>query len=291
MIDSILSGFAGVLFYGVAYGMILYVITIGLSLTLGLMRFINLAHGAFAMFGGYTATEMTGRLHLPFALSMVTAALAMAAAGLVFERLFYRRLYGVSDLYQVLFTLALIFIAVAISSYVWGPLPQPTHLPEALRGRIDFGRLQFPIYRVMVIAVSAAIAISLWLTVERTRFGAEVRAAVDNRTMAEAVGIRTTRIFAITFALGSGLAGLGGALGQEFMPITPTYPIDYLITLLLVIAVGGLGSLRATFGAAMLLGIGDVACKYLLPDAGAFFLYVAVFVCLLWRPAGLFVRG
>ncbi len=143
----------------------------------------------------------------------------------------------------------------------------------------------------MVIAVSVAVAVILWLTTERTRFGAEVRAAVDNRLMAEAVGIRTSRIFTITFALGSGLAGLGGALGQEFMPITPTFPTDYLIMFLMVIAVGGLGRLRATFDAAMLLGIGDVACKYLLPEAGAFFLYAVVFGCLLWRPAGLFVRG
>jgi len=268
--------------------MILYVISVGLSVTMGLMGFTNLAHGVFAMAGGYVLTSALGRFSLPFPVALVLAFVVVAAGSVVLERGLYARLYEAGELEQVLFTIGLIFMAVAIAQIVFGTLQQPVHLPAALKGQFRLLGRDFPAYRVFLIAFSAAMIAVLWFTVERTLWGAMVRAAVDNRAMAQSVGIDTRRLFAVTFALGSGLAGLGGALGAEIIAIQPTYPFEHLVYFLVVVSVGGLGSLRGPFVAALLIGISDTACKYWLPQFGAFFIYVATIALLLWRPAGLF---
>jgi len=206
----------------------------------------------------------------------------------IFERLLYSRLYGAAELSQVLFTIGLIFMSVAVARLIFGTLQQPVLLPDYLKGQFTlFGR-EFPAYRVFLIVFSAAMIAGLWFGVERTLWGAMVRAAVDNRQMAQSIGINTKRLFSITFAVGSGLAGLGGALGAEIVAIQPTYPFEQLVYFLIVVSVGGLGSLRGPFVAALLIGITDTACKYWLPEFGAFFIYVATIAILLWRPAGLF---
>ncbi|MGB7540541.1 MAG: branched-chain amino acid ABC transporter permease [Burkholderiales bacterium] len=279
-----------VAFHGVAYGMILYVISVGLSVTMGLMGFVNLAHGVFAMAGGYVLTWSISRFGVPFPLALAFAFVAVAAGSVILERLLYSRLYTAGDLAQVLFTIGLIFIAVAVARMIFGTLQQPVILPDYLKGQYPlFGR-DFPAYRVFLIVFSAAMVALLWFGVERTRWGAMVRAAVDNRAMAQSVGINTRRLFTSTFALGSGLAGLGGALGAEIVAIQPTYPFENLVYFLIVVSVGGLGSLRGPFVAALLIGIADTACKYWLPQYGVFLIYIATIAILLWRPAGLFGR-
>jgi branched-chain amino acid transport system permease protein len=278
-------------FHGLAFAMVLYLISVGLSVTMGLMGFINLAHGVFAMIGGYVMTRLMSRYGVPFLPALATAAFAAALVSLPLERLLYRRFYGGDELDQVLLTMGLVFVSVAGATFVWGPLTQQLRPPSWLSGQIDLGFRQFPAYRSFLILCGAALVTALWLGLERTRFGAQVRASVDNLQMAEAVGINTSRLFMLTFALGSGLAGLGGGLGADLLAITPTYALQFLTYFIIVVAVGGLGSLKGPFFAALLIGIADTGFKYLLPAFGAFFIYALTMAVLLWRPQGLFGRA
>src|ERR1041385_5037322 len=282
------ASLVSVAFHGVAYGMILYVISVGLSVTMGLMGFINLAHGVFAMAGGYILSTVMAGLGVPFPVALGVAFASVAIASILLERLLYSRLYAAGELSQVLFTIGLIFVSVAVARMVYGTLAAPITLPDYLRGQVHFVGRDFPTYRVFLIVFSALIIASLWFGVERTRWGAMVRAAVDNRGMAQSVGINTRVLFMATFALGSGLAGLGGALGADILPVDWAYPFEHLAYFLIVVAVGGLGSLRGPFIAALLIGVADTACKYWVPEFGAFLVYAATIVILLWRPMGLF---
>ncbi len=268
--------------------MILYVISVGLSVTMGLMGFINLAHGVFAMAGGFVLSTAMTRFGVPFPLALLVAFLLVAIGSVFLERLLYSRLYAAGELAQVLFTIGLIFASVAVARLIYGTLAAPVFLPDYLKGQVQVLGRDFPAYRVFLISFSAILILSLWFGVERTRWGAMVRAAVDNRGMAQSVGIDTRRLFMLTFALGSGLAGLGGALGADIVPVQWSYPTEHLVYFLIVVAVGGLGSLRGPFVAALLIGVADTACKYWIPEFGAFLIYVATVAVLLWRPQGLF---
>jgi branched-chain amino acid transport system permease protein len=289
-VNDALSAAISIGFHGIAFAMVLYLISVGLSVTMGLMGFVNLAHGVFAMLGGYVMTSLMSRLGVPFAVALALAAVATALASVVVERVLYRPLYGGDELDQVLLTMGLIFMSVAGATYFWGPLQQPMRLPTWLSGQIDLGFRSFPAYRSFLILCGAALVTALWLGLERTRFGVQIRAAVDNLRMAQSVGINTSRLFTLTFALGSGLAGLGGALGADLLAISPSYALENLVYFLIVVAVGGLGSIRGPFVAALLIGIADTGFKYLLPELGAFFIYVLTMAILLWRPRGLFGR-
>jgi branched-chain amino acid transport system permease protein len=286
--DAFLSSLVSVAFHGIAFGMILYVISVGLSITMGLMGFTNLAHGVFAMAGGYILVTALAKYNIPFPLALLLSFVLVAAASVVLERLLYSRLYGATELEQVLFTIGLIFMSVAVARLIFGTLQQPVVLPDYLKGQFAlFGR-DFPTYRIFLMLFSSLIIAALWFGIERTIWGAKVRAAVDNRAMAQAIGINTKRLFTMTFAIGSGLAGLGGALGADIIAVQPTYPFEQLVYFLIVVSIGGLGSLRGPFVAALLIGITDTACKYWLPQFGAFFIYAATIALLLWRPLGLF---
>jgi branched-chain amino acid transport system permease protein len=268
--------------------MILYVISVGLSVTMGLMGFINLAHGVFAMAGGFVFSTLMARWGAPFPLAVVLAFVLVAVGSVVLERLLYSRLYRSGELSQVLFSIGLILVSMASARLIFGDQAAPVFLPEYLRGQLHMLGRDFPTYRVFIIVFSFLIIVCLWFGVERTRFGAMVRAAVDNRGMAQSVGINTQLLFMLTFALGSGLAGLGGALGADILAIQWSYPFEHLVYFLIVVAVGGLGSLRGPFIAALLIGIADTACKYWIPELGAFLVYAATIGVLLWRPQGLF---
>jgi len=289
--DAFGPALVSILFHGLTYAMILYVISVGLSVTMGLMGFVNLAHGVFAMLGGYIMTTLMNSYDVPFGFALLAAFIAVALFSMVLERALYSRLYRAGELEQVLFSIGLIFMSVAIIRYVWGALPQRMVVPEMLSGSFEFMGRGFPTYRTFLIFVGFAIVAALWLGIERTNFGAQVRAAVDNRRMAESLGINTGKLFTLTFALGSGLAAFGGGIGAEIYAINPQYAQDHLIYFLMVVAVGGLGSLRGPFVAALVLGIGDRACFYLAPEFGAFFVYAAMMAILLWRPMGLFGKA
>jgi branched-chain amino acid transport system permease protein len=289
--DQLLSSIISILFHGTAYAMILYIVSVGLSVTMGLMGFANLAHGVFAMAGGYVTVTMMNSHGVPFAPALVIACVVVALASIVLERLLYARLYNAGELEQVLFTIGLIFMATAAAKFVWGPLPQRMSVPDIFRQEFSVGQITFPAYRAFILVAGFVIFGGLWLALDRTNFGARIRAAVDNRRMAQSLGINTGLLFTSTFALGSALAALGGGLGAEILAINPGYAFEHLVYFLIVVAVGGLGSIRGPFFAALLLGISDFACKYLIPEFGAFFIYVATFALLLWRPQGLFGRA
>jgi branched-chain amino acid transport system permease protein len=285
-----LAALVSILFHGLAYAMVLYLISVGLSVTMGLMGFINLAHGVFAMAGGYLGVTLMNSWGVPFVPAMLVSILIVAAVSVLLERTLYSPLYGAGELDQVLFTVGLIFMATAAAKYFWGPLALPVRLPDWLRGQVELGGRNFPTYRAFLILGGGVVVLTLWLGLERTRFGAKVRAAVDNRRMAQSIGINTGLLFTCTFALGSGLAALGGGLGADLLAISPGYALEHLVYFLIVVAVGGLGSIKGPFLAALLLGISDTGFKYLFPELGAFFIYAATMAVLLWRPQGLFGR-
>jgi branched-chain amino acid transport system permease protein len=270
--------------------MFLFIVSVGLSVTMGLMGFVNLAHGAFAMAGGYLVLTAMRVWEVPFFLALLLTFLIVGAASVVFERLFYARLYKATELDQVLLTIGLAFMAIATYTYVYGPRPQTIHLPDYLTGQVDIASRTFPTYRVFVIAVGAALIAVLWYTFERTNIGAKIRAAVDNRRMAQSIGIDVDRLFTLTFAVGSGLAALGGGLAIELFGLTPSFAVLYLVFFLLVVACGGLGSLKGTLAAAILLGVCDTAGKYGFPRAGGFVIYAVAILILLVKPAGLYGR-
>ncbi|KQN70613.1 ABC transporter permease [Duganella sp. Leaf61] len=285
-----LANFAGVLFDGIAYGSLLFLISVGLSVTMGMMNFINLAHGAFAMLGGYVSVTVLSTLGVPFLASLPLAFIASALVGLVLERLLYRRLYKASHLDQVLFSIGLTFMSVAAATWFFGPTQQPVTLPEWLRGQVHILGLDVGAYRVFLIGVVVLVTIALGLLIERTRFGAQIRASVDNQTASAGLGINVSLVFSLTFALGSGLAGLGGGLGIDVLGLDPSFPIKYMVYFLLVVAVGGAGTIKGPLVAALILGVFDVAGKYYVPEIGAFVIYALMVVLLILFPAGLIRR-
>jgi branched-chain amino acid transport system permease protein len=280
-----------ILFDGIAYGMLLFVLACGLSVTLGLMNFVNLAHGAFAMAGGYITVVLVNRLGVPFFASLPLAFVASALIGLILERTLYVHVYTRSHLDQVLFTIGLVFMAVAAVDYVMGSQQQFVAIPSYLQGQINVLGVGVGRYRLLIIAICGALTLILQLILSRTRFGSRLRAAVDDPRVARGLGINVTGVFSITFAVGSGLAGLGGALGAEILGLDPIFPLKYMIYFLIVVTVGGTSSLTGPFLASLLLGIGDVAGKYYVPKLGAFVIYTIMIVVLIWRPHGLFTRG
>ncbi len=280
----------GVLFDGLAYGMLLFLLSVGLSVTLGLMNFVNLAHCAFAMVGGYVTVLLMNHFGWSFFLTLPLAFLVPAALSVGFERVFYRRFYGKSDLDQVLLTIGIAFVSVAAAAWFFGTTQQPIRTPAILLGSYNVLGLDIAPYRLFLIIVGIAVTLALVGGLEYTRFGAQVRAAVDNQRMASGLGINVERTFAITFAVGSGLAGLGGALAIEIVGLDPNFSFTYLIYVLIVVAVGGLGSIGGSLAAAILIGVSDIAGKYYVPQLGAFLIYLVMLAILMWRPSGLFGR-
>jgi len=286
----LIGNLAGVLFDGIAYGSLLFIISIGLSVTMGLMNFVNLAHGAFAMVGGYACVLLMTRAGLPFLATLPVAFLVAAAAGIVLERTLYQRLYKATHLDQVMFSIGLVFMAVAATTFFFGPSQQPVRLPDFLRGQVRVLGLDVGAYRLFLIGTVIVATIALHMMLVRTRFGAQVRASVDNAVASAGLGINVNRVFGVTFALGSGLAGLGGGLGIDVLGLDPTFPLKYMVYFLLVVAIGGAGTIKGGLLAAMILGICDVAGKYYVPQIGSFIIYFLMVVLMIAFPAGLYGR-
>src|SRR5262245_21554796 len=269
---------------GVAAGIVLFIVSVGLSVTMGLMGFVNLAHGGFAMLGGYVIVLTMRNWGLDFVSAMALGFVVIAGVSVIFERALYSRLYRASELDQVLFTIGLVFMMIAAVTLGAGPEKQVPALPSWLRGQFDLGFVQYRTYSIFLIVVGTAIVVGLWLGFERTRVGAQIRAAVDNRRMAESLGINIDRLFTVTFALGSGMAALGGGLGAEFLGLDPQYALKYLVYFLLVVAVGGLGRVTGVFCAALLIGVLDFVLKKYIPQGGTLFIYALTILLMLWSP-------
>ncbi len=281
--------FANILIDGIAYGMVLFIIAVGLSVTLGLMRFVNLAHGAFAMTGGYLAAWLVREQGMPFELGVPLAVLATGALGALLEVVVLRRLYRRSELQQVLFTIGLTFLFVASANLLAGPEVQLIPLPGWLQTPVDLGFRTLPSQRLLVIACGLLVVLLAWWVLNRSRFGVWLRATVDNTAAASALGIPVQLVYVLTFAVGAALAGLGGVLGAELMPLEPYYPVKYLVLVLVVVAVGGMGSIAGSLAAALTLGTIETASKYLASDWGSLFFFLAMALLLAWRPHGLLV--
>jgi branched-chain amino acid transport system permease protein len=280
-----------ILFDGIAYGMLLFVLACGLSVTLGLMNFVNLAHGSFAMAGGYLTLVLVNRAGVPFLAGLPVAFLVTAVIGALFERTLYVHVYSKSPLEQVLFTIGLVFMSVAGVDYVMGSQQVFIQVPSALQGRFELFGIGIGRYRLLIIITCGLLTLALQLILTGTRFGSRLRASVDDARVARGLGINVNGVFALTFAFGSGLAGLGGALGAEILGLDPTFPLKYLVYFLIVVTVGGTSSITGPFLASLLIGIGDVAGKYYVPKFGAFVIYTIMIVLLILRPQGLFARA
>jgi branched-chain amino acid transport system permease protein len=280
-----------ILFDGLGYAMILFIMSVGLSVTMGLMGVINLAHGAFAMLGGYAAMVAMSQFGVPFIPGLAIATFATLALSIPIERVLYVRIYRRSELQQMLLTIGLTMIMMAAASFAFGPAPISLTLPAFLESQVVLASHSFPAYRVFIVAVGIVVFLALWGGLERTVLGAKIRASVDNRAMAEAAGIDTRRLFTLTFALGTALAALGGALAVDVVGMTPRFALEYLVLVLVVISVGGLGTVTGSFLAALMIGIVEIAGRYLFPAGGAFFVYIVAVLVLLYRPAGLYGKA
>lgn len=289
--SSLANTLVSIVFDGLAYAMVLFIISVGLSVTMGLMGFVNLAHGVFAMTGGYFTVSLMTALGFDFIPALLAAAVGAALLSVPLERLCYAPLYKADELDQVLLSIGLVLMASAGFSYLFGPDPISIRVPAYLQGQVELLGRGFPAYRVFMIAAGLLLLAVLWYVFERTLLGARVRAAVDNRRMAESVGIDVDRLFRITFACGSGVAALGGGLAVDILGLSPSFAVQYLVLFLIVVTVGGLGTIRGTFVAALLLGVIDNAGKYLWPEGGAFFIYAVTVLVLLVKPAGLFGKA
>lgn len=274
-----------------AYGMALFIICIGLSLTMGLMRVVNLAHGAFAMIAGYIASYAARELGTGYAVALLLAALGTIVISIPLERFLYRRIYGSSELTQVLMTIGITFCVIGITNYLFGPTLKTIPLPEGLTQPVDVGFRTIAAHRLFVMACGVVVAAGLWFLIERTAFGVKLRATVDNAPMAASLGVRTQIVYAISFAIAVGLAALGGVVGAEFLPIEPYYALRYMVTFLVVVSVGGAGSILGALTACLLLGAVDTTGRYLMPDFGNFFFYAAVIAIVFVFPRGFFGRA
>lgn len=288
--EQILSGAAFILLYGASYGFVLFTISIGMVITMGLMRVMNLAHGSFAAIGGYITIALMNKLGLPFVPALGCAICLVAVLGIALEKTVFTHLYNAPDLDQVLMTLGVNFIVIATLALIFGANLFPMTQPPFLRGSVDLGFRSFEVYRLFVVVVGAAIAGLVYFGFEKTTFGARLRAAVDNRGMAEATGINVNILFSVSFAIGGGLAALGGGVGAGMLPLEPFYPLKYLVLVLIVVALSGAGNARGALGAAIFTGIVDTAGRFLLPEVGGFVIYVLLVALVVWRGEGLFVR-
>lgn len=289
--EKLAATFVALLVDGIAYGMILFLMSVGLTITLGVMRIANLAHCAFAMAGGYVAIALVRSGHFGLFTALPIAVAATMVLGAMLERSVYRWVYATGQLGQILMTIGLVFIMVATANLLFGSNLNALPLPSWLSQRWSYGAIAISSYRAFIIAMSTGIAVVLWAILEFTDFGARLRAAVDNPRMARCVGIDVPHVFSITFSVGCGLAAAAGVLGTEILPLEPWYALEYLVPVLMVVAVGGQGSLKGSFYAALLLGLVDTFGRYYIPAAGAFVIYLAVIALLMWRPQGVFARA
>jgi branched-chain amino acid transport system permease protein len=277
-----------VLIYGVSYGLILCLLSIGLVVTLGLMRVINLAHGAFAALGGYVAVSLGAKLAFPFPLAVTISVILVGAFGLLLERLFFVQLYRSTELNQVLQTIGLTYIAIGIFALTFGPNVFPVKLPSYMLGSVQFGQVDLEAYRLVAASASVVVVAALWFVFDRTNFGARVRAAVDNPSMAEATGINVRHLFSVTFALSAALAAFGGAIGSSMFPLEPFYPFRYLVLVMMVVVLSGRGNIKAATVVSIVIGISETGVRLLLPEVGSFLIYLVLIALVVWRPDGLF---
>lgn len=274
---------------GLSYGLLLFLLAAGLSLIFGLMGVINMAHGSFFMLGaylGYTIIKTTGN----FIAGVLGAALALALAGIMLERLFFRKLYRM-ELKQVLLSFGLTYIFMDMAKSIWGGTPRSLPTPAWLEGSLAVMGGAFPLYRLALVAIGLGVALALWLFLERTRTGVIIRAGVDDKQMVEAMGINIRGYFTGIFALGAFLAAFGGVIGGPIIGVYPGLDFEVLVLALVIVVVGGLGTLKGAFWGSIIIGFIEAFAKMIFPNYSIMTIYVAMVLILLFKPAGLFGKG
>lgn len=274
---------------GLAYGMLLFMISVGLSVIFGLMNVVNLAHGAFYVVGVYVAFTLMG-LELGFWVALLLGTLTVAVLGVLTERLLLSRTYG-NELNEVLLTFGLAYILADLVRLIWGTNPQTLSEPAVLTFRVAFAGIEFPAYRLFVVLVGCLVAALLWYFETRTRIGAIVRAGVDDREMVSALGINVTLVFAGVFAFGAGLAAFGGILGGPILGMYPDQGFDILVVALIVVVLGGLGTWKGAFAGAVLVGMVETLGRIYFPSLSLVIVFLLMAVVLLIKPSGLFGRS
>jgi len=275
-------------FNGISYGALLFLLAGGLSLIFGVMRIVNLSHGSYFMLGGYVALTVIWTTGF-WVLSLPIAALAVAVIGLIMERVFLRPL-GFDPLRQVLLTVGFAFLFQQGALDIWGGDNLTINPPEVLEQSVVIGGIYFPLYRVFMIGMALAIGLIIWLTMEKTRMGAMVRAAVDDSEMARGVGVDTSTVSMFIFALGAFLAALGGVIGGAFLGVYPGLDFEILPIAFAVVIIGGMGSLGGAAIGGLLVGLADNFGKALFPEISYFTLYAPMVLILALKPTGLFGR-
>lgn len=278
---------ATILLDSLAYGMVLFLVSSGLAITMGLMRIINLAHGAFAMIGGYLGAVLGAHLGVPFFAILPLVFLGCGLLGAVAERVLYRPLYGKPELSQVLMTIGLTFVVIAALTVNFGAGGISAGFPAWLEGSTDLGFREYPTYRLFLIVFGVIVGVAVWLSLDRSRFGHMVRAAVDDRHMARTLGLNVSMLFMLCFALACGLAGVGGYVGAGLLQLEPNYPLRYLSVFLIIVAIGGVGSLRGALIAALGFALIETTGRYLVPSISAYLPMLIAMGLLLALPHGL----
>ncbi|MBV6656732.1 MAG: branched-chain amino acid ABC transporter permease [Devosiaceae bacterium] len=294
---------------GLQLGVMLFLMAAGLTLIFGVMGLINLAHGSLYMVGAFAAAAVAGATG-SFLLALMAALGAAALAGVLIEMVVIRRLYKAAHLDQVLATFALILIFSEGTRWVFGSFPLFLDVPDALSGPVTLpGGIEYPLYRLTLIAIGLAVAVGLWALVERTRLGVQIRAGENDREMIAALGIDISKLYTLVFALGAALAGLAGALVGAIQSVQVGMGEPVLILAFVVIVIGGIGSIRGAFIGAILVGLTDTLGGVFLPELFKLFMetgaaqqagsaiasmgiYILMGLVLVWRPTGLFgARG
>jgi branched-chain amino acid transport system permease protein len=273
---------------GLAFGSLLFILASGFSLIFGLMRIVNLSHGAYFMLGAYVGLSAIDA-GVNFWVAILIGGVAIAVLGAIIERFILRRLTG-QPLAQVLVTLGIAFIIADACVWIWTGDPRSIPMPHELTGAFRVQQLAFPIYRLFVIGVAFALAAALWFLLERSRLGAMIRAGVDDLSMARAMGIRTSLLFSVVFCLGSALAGAGGVLAGPILSVYPGLDTDMLPLALVVVILGGIGSLLGAFIGSLIIGFIYSYGQALFPDLAYMILFLPMVLVLTLRPTGLFGR-
>lgn len=274
---------------GLAYGMLLFMIAAGLSIIFGLMNVVNLAHGSFFLVGVYLAFSFM-KLHTGFWLALILSVASVMVLGVFVERVLLKSVYG-KELEQVLLTFGLSFILADLAKWIWGTSPQSLAAPSLLDGSVNFMGMVFPSYRLFVIVLGGALAFLIWYMETKTRVGAIIRAGVDDREMLSALGIPVTAVFTATFAFGTGLAAAGGVLGGPILGMSTGMDAEILISSLVVVVVGGLGTWKGSFIGAIIIGMVDTLGRVWFPSLSMMMVFAIMTIVLLVKPAGLFGKG
>lgn len=272
---------------GLSYGMLLFIITCGLSLIFGILGVLNLSHGSLYMVGAYVAYSLTATYSQSFWLALIIAPIVVGVLALVVELVLLRPTYQLGHLSQVLLTFGLAYILHDLARMFWGSNVLSVQVPAVLTGSISIFGQTFPTYRIIIIAIGLILGTILWLVQEKTKWGAIIRAGLSDKEMVSALGINIKVVFTVVFVIGGFLAGLGGVISSPILGIYPNMEFETLIIALVVLVIGGLGSISGTFVASILVGIAETFGRFLFPELSMFIVFALMAIILIVKPSGL----